>query len=218
MSMQVRGAGNKKITFVTEDKITGALDEIKLKFDLYKNKFRCDLNNNIINKSDTSFYLNQLCEAFNGDNIEKIVSELNYINSCTNLYEYIRFLLNKYEYIPILKNTIKEVKKEKILTIHDDLYLDLHDIKKLNNGQISDEIDKNLNIINNEITRLKNIKLKVQPAIEYNKNAAYSPAFITNLEKNMNHILSVNELVKNNLNLLYKTINCITNLITVTFL
>jgi hypothetical protein len=214
MSMTIIGGDEKKIIVITDRKIINELDDIERKYKLYKDKYEKDINQNILSKYHKHYIL-QLCETFKQNDINKLVSEINYINSCTNLYDYIRYLLNKYKYIYILKDTIKHVKEKYNIELKDNLYEDINDIKKLD---CNNELNIKLEIINKQITHLKNIPIISHKKIKLIDNWSESTIFMKDLKESIEYILSLNNLIKLNITPLYTCINDITDIFTKLYL
>jgi hypothetical protein len=214
MSMTIIGGDNKKITIVTDQKIIKSLDNIKRKYDFFNTKYGSNINQNILNKNNCH-YISQLCDTFGHKDIENLINEINYICSLDNLYHYIRYLLNKYKFIRILKTTIKKIKEKHQIPFKNKLYDDINDIKKI---KYNIEIDTYLNIINEQSTILKNIKLEPHKNIDLIDNWQQSSKFNEELLYSIKYILSLNILIKENITPIYTALNNLTNLFTTKYL
>ena len=224
MSISIIGSNGTKLLLITENKINNKFNDIKLEYNLLKDKYLNKCNTNIIDKKCYEHFLKQLSYLFTKTNdTDKLIAYINKRNINNNLYSHLKIIIKNLDILHYLHNSIKNLNIK--LDLKHNTNNIIYNIEKIINKLLTLYINKEKEIYDN-VEIIKNILISIEKEtnkfkilnvkqldILINSNNI-SSEFINNIINSLDNIIYTNKLVNQNSTIFIESINQLTNILT----
>jgi len=230
MSIEILGSNENKLTLITKNKLKNSMSDIKIEYNLLKDKYLTKVNSDIIDKKCYNHFINQLIKLFNpkSKNIEDFIEYINNTNSNSDLYKHVKNSVANYNVLSKLNNAVDKIKNklgekysmEYKKESHNKLYKDIKFILLIADADKTNVTKCRTNLIKEiteELTNLKNktIQIKKLNILNNNKkikyNRKYTNAFIEDLIDALDNIIIINKTIKKYIIEIDEIINLLTD-------
>ena len=224
MSISIIGSNGSKILLITENKINNKFNDIKLEYNLLKDKYLNECNSNIIDKKCYKHFLYQLSYLFTKtNNIEELINYINQRNTNSDLYMHFKIVIKNLDILHYLHNSINKLNTK--LDINNKTNNVIQNIEKIINRLLKShednehEITDNANNIRNilisiekETNKFKILNVKELDTLINSNNI--SSEFINNVINSLDNIINTNKLINQNITIFIELINKLTDNLT----
>jgi len=227
MSIEIIGSNGKSINLITKKILENKIDNIIFEYNILKEKYNNQIDNNIINKQKYQHLINQLVKLFQSDDLDLLIFYLNSVNNI-NSFEIIMWnfiekfdLYNKaneciFKIIDKLL-TLNILNKNELLLLDNNYYNTFlfinNKLKELKNQNINEFIkiiDKELNNISQYLIKINNFNIKKnKPITLIFDNNIYQNNFMKNFISSIDNHICIYKIIKSNILNIDNSINII---------
>jgi len=211
MSIEIIGSNGKSINLITKKILENKIDNIIFEYNILKEKYNNQIDNNIINKQKYQHLINQLVKLFQSDDLDLLIFYLNSVNNI-NSFEIIMWnFIEKFDLYNKANECIFKI-IDKLLTLN---ILNKNELLLLDNNYyntflfINNKL-KELNNISQYLIKINNFNIKKnKPITLIFDNNIYQNNFMKNFISSIDNHICIYKIIKSNILNIDNSINII---------